>query len=123
MAAQVLALVRDLMLRSRIEGAAEAAGVEVAFAATYDRLRALAAEGRVTTVFADLSEASFDPEATARELTAACPRARLIGFASHVDLKPLATARAAGFTQTLSRSEFVSRLPALLETHTGVTTS
>ena len=115
MAAHVLALVRDLMFRSRIEAAAEAAGVEVAFAATYDRLRALATEAPITTIFADLSEASFDPETTARELTAACPQASLIGFASHIDLKPLAAARAAGFAQTLSRSEFVSRLPDLLK--------
>jgi DNA-binding NarL/FixJ family response regulator len=115
MAAHVLALVRDLMLRSRIEAAAESAGVEVAFAATYDRLRALAAETPITTVFADLSDTSFDPVATARELTATCPRASLIGFASHIDLKPLAAARAAGFAQTLSRSEFVSGLPALLK--------
>jgi hypothetical protein len=115
MAAHVLALVRDLMLRSRIEAAAEAAGVEVAFAATYDRLRALAAEAPITTVFADLSDTSFNPEATARELTTACPQASLIGFASHIDLKPLAAARAAGFARTLSRSEFVSQLPDLLK--------
>jgi DNA-binding NarL/FixJ family response regulator len=115
MAAHVLALVRDLMLRSRIEAAAEAAGVDVAFAATYDRLRSLAADASVKTIFADLSDASFDPEATARELAAACPRARLIGFASHIDLKRLAAARAAGFSETLSRSEFVSRLPVLLQ--------
>ena len=115
MAANVLALVRDLVMRSRIEAAAEAAGIEVAFAATYDRIRVLAAAAPITTVFADLSDASFDPATAAHELTATCPRAHLIGFASHIDLKPLAAARAAGFTQTLSRSEFVSRLPALLK--------
>jgi DNA-binding NarL/FixJ family response regulator len=115
MAAHVLALVRDLVLRSRIEAAAEAAGVEVAFAATYDRLRDLATKAPITAVFADLSDPGFDPEATARTLAAACPHANLVGFASHVDLKPLAAARAAGFTQTLSRSEFVARLPNLLK--------
>ncbi|HUN60107.1 MAG TPA: hypothetical protein VMU41_18505 [Candidatus Binataceae bacterium] len=115
MAARVLALVRDLMLRSRIEAAAEAAGVEVAFATTYERFRSLAAEAPVTLVFADLSDASFDPITTARELATACPQASLVGFASHIDLKPLAAARSAGFSQTLSRSEFVSHLPALLK--------
>ena len=119
MAAQVLALVRDLLLRSRIEASAEAAGVEVAFAANYDRLRALAAEAPITMVFADLSDPSFDPAATAQELTAACPQATLVGFASHIDLKPLAAARAAGFAHTLSRSEFVNRLPSLLKAQPG----
>jgi DNA-binding NarL/FixJ family response regulator len=122
MAAQVLALVRDLLLRSRIEASAEAAGVEVAFAANYDRLRALAAEAPVTMVFADLSDPKFDPTTTAQELTIACPNATLIGFASHIDLKPLAAARAAGFAQTLSRSEFVSRLPSLLKAQHGTAT-
>ncbi len=122
MAAQVLALVRDLLLRSRIEASAQAAGVEVAFAATYDRLRTLAAEAPITMVFADLSDPSFNPTAIAQELTVACPQATLIGFASHIDLKPLAAARAAGFTQTLSRSEFVSRLPGLLKAQPGTAT-
>ena len=114
MAAQVLALVRDLLLRSRIEASAEAAGVTVSFASTYERVRAIAVAGPIKLAFADLSDANFNPETTAQELTAACPDALLVGFASHIDLKPLAAARAAGFAQTLSRSEFVSRLPALL---------
>ena len=122
MAAQVLALVRDLLLRSRIEASADAARVEVAFAATYDRLRALAAEASIKMVFADLSDPNFDSTTTAQELTAACPQATLIGFASHIDLKPLAAARAAGFAQTLSRSEFVSRLPGLLKAQPGTAT-
>jgi hypothetical protein len=115
MAVRVLALVRDLLLRSRIEAAAEAAGVEVAFAANYDRVRDIAASTSIGLVFADLSDSAFNPETTSHELTAACPGAILIGFASHIDLKPLAAARAAGFAQTLSRSEFVSRLPDLLK--------
>jgi hypothetical protein len=115
MAARVLALVRDLLLRSRIEAAAEATGAGVVFAANYDRLRDIAAANPITLAFADLSDSTFDPATTARELTTACPGATLIGFASHVDLKPLAAARAAGLAQTLSRSEFVSRLPDLLK--------
>ena len=45
----------------------------------------------------------------------AAPAARVIGFASHVDLKPLKAAREAGFDLTLSRSEFTARLPELLK--------
>jgi DNA-binding NarL/FixJ family response regulator len=114
MAARVLALVRDLLLRSRIEAAAEAAGVEVAFAASYSRLREIAVAGSISLAFADLSDTNWNPETTVSELIAACPKATLIGFASHIDIKPLSSARAAGITQTLSRSEFVNRLPELL---------
>ena len=45
---------------------------------------------------------------------AAAPAARVIGFASHVDLKPLKAAREAGYELALSRSEFTARLPDLL---------
>jgi len=39
----------------------------------------------------------------------------VIGFASHVDLKSLKAARAAGYDLTLSRSEFTAQLPDLLK--------
>jgi len=114
MGSSVLALVRDLLLRSRIEASAEAAGIEVAFAASLDRVHPHAGDD-VKLVFVDLSDSSFAAETTARNLATACPEATLIGFASHIDLKPLASARKAGFAMTLSRSEFVSRLPELLK--------
>ena len=66
-------------------------------------------------VFADLSDANFPADATAHTLRAAAPHARLVGFASHVDLKSLASARAAGFDLTLSRSEFTAQLPSLIK--------
>jgi hypothetical protein len=39
----------------------------------------------------------------------------MVGFASHIDLKPLRAAREAGFELTLSRSEFTAQLPDLLK--------
>ncbi len=52
------------------------------------------------------------------KIRAAAPDARVIGFASHVDLKPLKAAREAGYELTLSRSEFTARLPELLKAPT-----
>jgi DNA-binding NarL/FixJ family response regulator len=112
---RILALVRDLMLRSRIETAAAALGGEVTPAATLELASTRAAEIAPSVVFADLSDASFPAAATAQALRAAAPAARLIGFASHVDLKSLASARAAGFDLTLSRSEFTAQLPGLIK--------
>lgn len=112
---KILALVRDLLLRSRIEAAATVLGVEVVPAATLELARTSAAELSPAIIFADLSDTNFPADATARELRAAAPGARLVGFASHVDLKSLASARAAGFDLTLSRSEFTARLPELLK--------
>ena len=49
------------------------------------------------------------------ELHKVAPDARVIGFASHVDLKSLKAAREAGYSMTLSRSEFTAQLPVLLK--------
>jgi len=108
-----LGLVRDILFRSRIDAVAQALGREVAYASTLEQAVARCAEDRPAVVFADLSDQNFPAEATAAALRRA-PHARLIGFASHVDLKGLAAARAAGFDLTLSRSEFNSRLGELL---------
>jgi DNA-binding NarL/FixJ family response regulator len=112
---KVLALVRDLLLRSRIDAVAEALGVEVGYASSLDKVPNRCAELEPAVVFADLSDASFPADAIAREVKDAAPGARLVGFASHVDLKSLASAREAGFALTLSRSEFTARLPELLK--------
>jgi DNA-binding NarL/FixJ family response regulator len=111
----ILALVRDLLLRSRIEAVATTLGLEVTPASTLELARTRAVELSPAIIFADLSDANFPAEATAHDLRAAVPNARLVGFASHVDLKSLAAARAAGFDLTLSRSEFTARLPELLK--------
>jgi DNA-binding NarL/FixJ family response regulator len=111
----ILALVRDLLLRSRIEAVADTLGAEVTPAATLELARTRATHLSPAIIFADLSDANFPAEATARDLRAVAPHARLVGFASHVDLKSLAAARAAGFDLTLSRSEFTARLPELLK--------
>jgi|HubBroStandDraft_1064217.scaffolds.fasta_scaffold50145_4 DNA-binding NarL/FixJ family response regulator len=113
----VLALVRDLFFRSKMDAVASATGAEIAYASTLDAAAKRCAELQpgLKLVVADLSDASFPALETATRIHDAAPGARLVGFASHVDLKPLAAARAAGFSLTLSKSEFTARLPDLLK--------
>jgi DNA-binding NarL/FixJ family response regulator len=89
--------------------------VEVGYASSLDREPGRCAELDPAVVFVDLSDANFPAGAIAREVKGARPGARLVGFASHVDLKSLASARDAGFALTLSRSEFTALLPELLK--------
>jgi DNA-binding NarL/FixJ family response regulator len=110
-----LGLVRDLFFRSKIDAVASAVGAEVAYASDLDAAARRSAELRPAVVFADLSDASFPALATAERIRGAAPDARLVGFASHIDLKPLKAARDAGFELTLSRSEFTARLADLLQ--------
>jgi glycine oxidase len=117
MAAKVraLGLVRDILFRSRIDAAAQMIGVEVAYASDLEQARKRCAELRPAMVFADLSDANFPAEGVQREIRSVADGVRFVGFASHVDLKALASAREAGFDLTLSRSEFTARVAELLK--------
>jgi hypothetical protein len=77
-----------------------------------DEANARCAEEVPAMIFVD---PRFPAVETAGAMRVAAPAARLIGFASHVDLKVLGAAREAGFELTLSRSEFTQRLPELLK--------
>lgn len=109
-----LAIVRDLFFRSKIDAAAAATGAEVGYASTLDSVGLRCAELKPAVVFSDLSDDAFPALETLKRIRAAAPGARVIGFASHVDLNSLRAAREAGYELALSRSEFTARLPDLL---------
>jgi DNA-binding NarL/FixJ family response regulator len=109
-----LGIIRDLFFRSKLDAVAAAAGAEIVYASSLEQARERCADGVPAVVFADLSDAAFPASAIAETMRAAAPAARLIGFASHVDLKPLRAAREAGFDLTLSRQEFTARLGEFL---------
>ncbi|HKV53604.1 MAG TPA: glycine oxidase ThiO, partial [Candidatus Binataceae bacterium] len=111
---KALGLVRDILFRSRIDAAAQTLGVEVAYASEWERARGRCAELKPKLVFVDLSDANFTLDKIYGEIRSATAGTRLIGFASHVDLKALKSARDAGFDMTLSRSEFTARIAELL---------
>ena len=110
-----LGLIRDLFFRSKIDAVASAVGATVAYASSLDAAASRCAELKPDLVFADLSDATFPALETLEKIRAAAPDARVVGFASHVDLKPLRAAREAGFALTLSRSEFTAQLADLLK--------
>ncbi len=109
-----LGLIRDLFFRSKIDAVAAAVGAEVEYASSLDAIAARCAAIHPSIVFTDLSDSAFPALETLQQIRSAAPGARAIGFASHVDLKPLKAAREAGYELTLSRSEFTTRLPELL---------
>jgi len=110
-----LALIRDILFRSRIDAVAQSLGSEVAYASDLEQALSRCGEISPLRIFVDLSDAAFPPAEAGVRIRAAAPQARLIGFASHVDIKALKEARSAGFDLTLSRSEFVGRLAELLK--------
>jgi DNA-binding NarL/FixJ family response regulator len=112
---KALGLVRDLFFRAKIDAVASVVGAEVEYASSLDAVAARCAATNPSIIFTDLSDAAFPALETLKQIRTAAPAARVIGFASHVDLKSLKAARDAGYDLTLSRSEFTSQLPDLLK--------
>jgi DNA-binding NarL/FixJ family response regulator len=112
---RILGLMHDLFFRSKLDAVSQAMNVEAVYASSLAEASARCAEQAPAMIFVDLADPIFPAVETAGAMRAAAPAARLIGFASHVDLKALGAAREAGFEMTLSRSEFTQRLPELLK--------
>lgn len=89
----IVALVPDLMDRSRLSSAVEQ---PVVFVRSIDDV-----PGDATVVLVDLAR-GFDLEALRRVV----PDARIIAFGPHVDTAALEQARAAGVDEVLPRSQF-----------------
>jgi len=111
-----LGLIRDLFFRVKIDAVAAAIGAKVEYASSLDAAASRCADLHPSIIFTDLSDPAFPALDTLRQIRAAAPGARVIGFASHIDMKSLKAARAAGFDLTLSRSEFTAQLSDLLRT-------
>jgi len=111
----ILALIRDVLFRSRIDAVAEALGTEVAYASDLEQALTRCGEIKPASVLVDFSDTAFSSAEAGVKIRAGAPQARLIAFASHVDLRSLNAARDVGFDLTLSRSEFTRRLPELLK--------
>jgi len=111
----VLALVDDLLFRSKLETAAAHIGVEL-YAASDVSVWHQAASGVLwQLVIIDLNLAASDPLNGIREIRAHAPTLPIIGYCSHGQVDLQAQAKEAGCTSVLSRSALVQQLPQLLQ--------
>ena len=113
--AMVIAVVDDLLFKSKIRAVAQSVGSTVSFARGVDDVAAMVRERSPELVLIDLEGRSGDPIETIRAIhTAAGSGTRIIGFGSHVNVDRLQAAKEAGCDQALARSAFVQVLPNLL---------
>jgi DNA-binding NarL/FixJ family response regulator len=118
----VIAVVPDLYFATRIAATAKAAGVALELVPP-QRAVARLATADVSLVLLELG--GREALALVTELKKAQPTVPIVGFGAHVEAALLRDARAAGADAVLPRSQFVSRLPALLQhglaalTHSG----
>jgi PleD family two-component response regulator len=112
----VLALVDDLMFRSKIKSTAQQAGVTVAFAGSRDAALAAMRANMPAFVIFDLNNMRSDPLGTLAEMKkdAALAAIRTVGYVSHVDVNTIEAARAAGVDEVVARSAFAARLADLV---------
>lgn len=106
MSPRALALVPDLMDRSKVEAAARAAGVELELVGTAADL-AGRAEG-ADLVIVDLGRPGV------LDALGQLAGLRTVGFGSHVDRELLGAAAAAGCATVMARSAFFGRVGGLL---------
>jgi len=104
----IAAFVDDLLFRSKLRAVASHTGADVVFART--PVDPAVAEAGLAIVDLDGPEAI----ATVSGLRARWPALRIVGFVSHVHVERIRDARAAGASEVMARSAFVTALPELL---------
>src|SRR5881396_2309762 len=99
----VLALVDDLMFRSKITSTATQLGITVAFAGSTEAAMASMHATTPALVIFDLNNTRADPLGTlaAMKKDAALASVPTVGYVSHVDVATIDAARAAGVDDVL----------------------
>ena len=112
----VVAVVDDMIFKSKIRGAAEAIGVEVSFPRTKESAISAAREKSPQTIVVDLQNGRVDVLEFAREMKAdeQLREIRLVGFFSHVEVQLRKDALEAGYDRVVPRSEFSRYLAEIL---------
>jgi DNA-binding NarL/FixJ family response regulator len=121
--ARVVALTRDLLFGSQVQGALALAGNEVELVADESRLRELLAADRAgpdrptaDVLVVDLTDGELDGAAVVESIARAegLRAMRTLGFYSHVETSMRERAERAGFDLVVPRSRMAREGPALV---------
>lgn len=119
--ALLLAIVDDLFVRSRIDAAANVAGVEVRYVGSTDEVSAAVRERPVLAVLVGMAATRRPWPALIRQIRAE-PSTRglyVLAFGPHKNLELRAQALGAGADRVVANSAFIRLLPTLLATPTA----
>lgn len=110
-----LLLCRDLIFTSKIKGTVSELGYSLMVAGSYSQARSMIEEHRLQVVLVDLAGGELVvPAALITYQELAGPGVWFVAFGSHVDVRALAGAKAAGCHVVLPRSRFAADLPVLI---------
>ena len=110
----VLAILDDLLFRSKLETAAANAGVPLRVVKEIPRPQTGGDPASWRLVIVDLDGSGLDPVDVVTAVRQLAPTAPLVGYYAHLDTERGLRARQAGCTAVWPRSVFVQRLPELL---------
>jgi DNA-binding response OmpR family regulator len=118
MPGRIVLISNDLMVVSRVQGAAQQRGADVRAVANLPAAIELHRDEPVGLVIVDLATISLDLAAIVAAFNANPESpARLIAFGPHVHEEKLAAAREAGFDQVVSRGKFFSEIDGIIESN------
>lgn len=105
----------DLMVVSRVEGAAKLAGATIQAVSNAPRAFAVCEAEAAQVLVIDLATAAIDLAALVSQLRASRgPSLRIVAFGPHVHEDKLAAAREAGCDVVVSRGQFFSQVDTIL---------
>jgi DNA-binding NtrC family response regulator len=109
----VLAIISDLLFRSKIDDAARQSGVPLRVAKSAEQLDRHLAKGIPVVVLVDLEMSESAALLARLRATSGAATVPVIGFAGHTNVDVIRAARADG-VQVMARSAFVDQLPTLM---------
>jgi CheY-like chemotaxis protein len=113
---KIVLLTGDLMVVSRVGGAAMGPGVEMVTASSTQQAAELCDDAGARLLVVDLSMPMLDVSALVRQVKSnGSGGPTIVAFGPHVHEDRLAAARAAGCDQVVSRGQFLGQLGSLLQ--------
>ena len=113
--ADAVAVVNDLNFSTKITGTARAFGIEARVVATPEALGKLLDDGCVGLVMVDMAVPNDIATRSLQRAAAHHPKPETLAFYSHVQAELAESAKDAGATITMPRSQFNAALPELLK--------
>jgi DNA-binding response OmpR family regulator len=117
----LLAIADDLMVRSRIDAAADVAGVDVRYVGSYADVQAAVCDTTPRAVLVGMAASRRPWPDIVRQIRAEPSTTGLyvLAFGPHMNLELRARALEAGVDRVVANSAFMRLLPTLLETPTA----
>ena len=113
--ADAVAVVNDLIFSTKITGTAGALGIDAKAVANPDALGKLLDDGGVRLVMVDMALSTEIATRSLQRAAAHHPKPETLAFYSHVQAELAESAKDAGATITMPRSQFTAALPELLK--------